>query len=346
MIDLLDLQVYIKHHPFGNTRIKEFENDSESKEKQFSKTVKLNPGGSPTYATSLDDGNSVSIRCSPMKALQGHNVFGSNDVCAIASAIICGTLDRLKIQYSKGQRGAWSAGDFTIRAIDLTHSFCLPDGLTSFDICRHLLRTSPVKLCRPQWLDQGIGVRIRTSNAGAEWVVYDKSRELIDKRTKASSYLKAVVGSDANNLWPLLLEIAESTIRAELKLSKTYLKRHHLTDGRTWTPKRAQQVYLSELESLRMDAPISLNRAVSRVQSKPLQITLLLWSVGHDLQDILPKSTFNAHRKEIKSQADIDIAKHAPAAHSLKVSKVFCRENVHLLPDKHGFGAAAFLPTD
>lgn len=345
MIDLLDLQVYIYHRPFGSARLKKFENDLTTKASQFSKTVILNPGGSPVYATSLDDGHVVSIRCSPMKALQGHNVFGSNDVCAIASAIICGTLDRLKIQYAEGQRGAWSAGDFTIRAIDLTHRFCLPDGLTSFDICRHLLRTSPVRLCKPQWLDQGIGVRLRTSNPGTEWVLYDKSRELMDKRTKASSYLKAVVGSDAKNVWRLLLEIAESTIRAELKLSKSYLKRHHLTDGRAWTPKRAQTIYLSELKSLRMDAPISLNRAVARVQSKPLQITLLLWSGGHDVHAIFPKSTFNSHRQAIMRQTGIDIASHVPAAHSLKVPKVFCRENVHKLPDKRAFGAAAFLPT-
>jgi II/X family phage/plasmid replication protein len=294
---------------------------------------------------SLNDGNAISIRCSPLKALQGHNVFGSNNVCAIASSIICRTLNRLSIPYTEEQHAAWLAGDFTIRAIDITHRFKLPEDLTSSDICRHLLRTSPVRLSKPQWLDQGIGVRLRTSNPGTEWVLYDKNRELLDKRTKAFSYLKAAVGSDARNVWQSLVGIAASTIRAELKLSKAYLKRHQLTDGRMWTPRRAQKIYLSELEGLSMDAPISINRAVTRVQAKPLRITLFLWSGGQDLHAILPKSTFDAHRRAIVEQAGIDIEKHVPAARSLKLSKVFCRENVHRLPDKRVFGKAAFLAT-
>ncbi|MFM0205700.1 phage/plasmid replication protein, II/X family [Paraburkholderia fungorum] len=344
MIDLLDLLVYIKHKPFGNTRVKEFENGSDDKKNQYSKTVILNSCGSPVHVISLNDRDAVSIRCSPLKVLQGHNMFGSNNVCAIASSIICGTLDCLNIPYAQEQREAWSAGEFTIRAIDITHRFKLSDGLTSFDICSHLLRTSPMKLCKPQWLDQGIGVRLCTENSGLKWLLYDKEQELLDKRTKAFPYLKAVVGSDARNIWRSLVEIAASTIRAELKLSKTYLKRHHLTNGRMWTAKRAQEIYLSELNALSMDAPISINRAVARVRSRPLLTTLLLWSNGHDLHAILPKSTFNSHRQAIVKQASIDIEKHIPAARSLKLSQIFCRENAHILPDKRVFGKAAFLP--
>ncbi|MGF6635222.1 II/X family phage/plasmid replication protein [Paraburkholderia sp. MM6662-R1] len=280
-----------------------------------------------------------------MKALQGHNVFGSNNVCAIASAIICRTLDCLSIPYSQDQAKSWASGDFTIREIDITHRFCLPEGLTSFDICRHLLRTSPVRRCKPQWLDKGIGIRLRNSKPGAEWLLYDKNRELEDKRTKALPYLKAVVGSDAENVWRLLSEIADSTIRSELKLSEAYLKRHKLTDGHAWTVKSVYSLYFSELQSLPFEAPISLNRALARVRAKSLRITLLLWSDGRDLHAILPKSTFNSHRQAIVKQAGIDIAKHVPAARSLNLSKVFCRENVHLLPDKRAFGTAAFIPT-
>lgn len=344
MIDLLSLQVYIKHHPFGNTRTKKFENGAEDKEDQLSKTIGLVPGGSPVYAMSLNDSEVVSIRCSPLKALQGHNVFGSNNVCAIASEIIRSTLNQLNIPYSQDQAESWASGNFTLREIDITHRFCLPEEITSFNICRHLLRTSPVRLCKPQWLDKGIGIRLRNSKPGAEWLLYDKNRELRDKRTKAFSYLKAVVGSDAKNIWRSLLEIANSTVRAELKLSEAYLKRYNLTNGCAWTPKRAQTIYLSELGALSMDSPISLHRALACVRAKPLRITLLLWSGGHDLQAIFPKSTFDSHRRAIVEQAGVDIAKHVPAARTLKLSKVFCLENIHLLPNKRAFGKAAFLP--
>lgn len=344
MTDLLDLQIKIKHHPFGNIRVKEFEDGSATNASRFSKTVRFNPGGSPVYVTSLGNGNVMSIRCSPLKTLQGHNVFGSNDVIAIASEIICATLNQLGVSYSKDQAESWASGDFEIKAIDLTHRFCLPDGLTSFDVCQHLLRTSPVKLLKPQWLDQGTGIRLSTENSGSTWLLYDKEQELRDKRKNAFSNLKAVVGSDAKVVWRELQKIAGSTVRAELKLKRDYLNRHGLSKGRVWTAKSARSLYFSELGGLPSDVPISLERAFELLKSRSLKFTLLLWSTGSDLRKEFPSSTLRHHRQEIMRQTGIDIGADIPTPSTVKLSQIFCRDNVHRLPTVRAFGAAAFLP--
>ncbi|MFY4706934.1 phage/plasmid replication protein, II/X family [Burkholderia glumae] len=343
MIDLLDVLVYIEHAPFGNKRIKESPDSVQLGIDRYSNNVQLHDGGSSLKVMSIHDGQAIAIRCSPLKALQGHNVFGTNNVCAIASDIICGTLDQLKITYSREQAQAWAAGHFEIRAIDITHRFKLPRGVTVLDLCDHLRRTVPHQF-RPQWLDSGIGVRLSPpSEPGAQWVLYDKQRELLDKRKHARANLEAIVGLEAQSVWNELLTIARSTVRAELKLSHQYLKRHGLTDGHQWTARSAQSLYFTALNDLPVDAPIPISKASALIRDKRQRLTFALWTADHNPRDFIASSTLRAHRRAILELTRIDIAKHAPTTFAVPLSRILCRNNLHILkPDRKS--KAAFVP--
>ncbi|UKD10988.1 phage/plasmid replication protein, II/X family [Burkholderia aenigmatica] len=343
MIDLLDVLVYIEHAPFGNKRIKESPDSVQLGIDRYSNNVQVHDGGAPLKVMSMYDGKAIAIRCSPLKALQGHNVFGTNNVCAIASAIICCTLDQLKITYSREQAQAWATGHFEIRAIDITHRLKLPDGITVLDLCDHLRRTVPHQF-RPQWLDSGIGVRLSPpSETGTQWVLYDKHQELLDKRKHARAHLDAVVGLEAQSVWSELLKIAHSTVRAELKLSHQYLKRHGLTDGHQWTARFAQSLYFAALNELPVDAPIPISKASALIRDKRQRLTFALWTADHNPRDFVAPSTFRAHRRTILDLTRIDIAKHVPITFAFPLSRILCRDNLHnLTPDRKS--NAAFVP--
>ncbi|HVW52736.1 MAG TPA: phage/plasmid replication protein, II/X family [Trinickia sp.] len=343
MIDLLDVLVYIEHKPFGNKRIKESSDSVQLGTDRYSSNVQFHDGGTPLKVMSIDDGQAIAIRCSPLKALQGHNVFGTNNVCAIASAIICRTLDQLEITYSREQAQAWATGDFEIRAIDITHRLKLPRRVTVLDLCDHLRRTAPHQF-RPQWLDSGIGVRLSPpSESGAQWVLYDKHRELLDKRKFALAHLQAVVGPEAHSVWNDLLKIARSTVRAELKLSHQYLKRHGLTGGHKWTVSSAQSLYLAALNELPVDAPIPIGKASTLMRGKRQRLTFALWAANHNPRDLVAPSTFRAHRRVILESHGIDIAKHVPETFAVPLSSILCRDNLHTLKlDRKS--KAAFVP--
>ena len=344
MIDLLDVLVYIKHIPFGNKRIKESPDSIQLGTDRYSSNVQFHDGGSPLKVMSIHDGQAISIRCSPLKALQGHNVFGTNNVCAIASAIICRTLDQLEITYSREQVQEWAAGHFEIRAIDITHRLKLPNGITVLGLCDHLRRTAPHQF-RPQWLDFGIGVRLSPrSECGAQWVLYDKHQELLDKRKHARAHLEAVVGREVQSVWNDLLKIARSTVRAELKLSHQFLKRYGLTDGHKWTVSSAQSLYFAALNELPVDAPIPIGKASALIRDKRQRLTFALWAADHNPRDEIALSTFRAHRRAILDSTGIDIAKHVPKTFAEPLSSILSRDNLHKVKPAPK-SKAVFVPT-
>lgn len=99
MIDLLDVTIIHPHEQFGNERGKRYENsDAAPVFSRFSKKVMLQPRGAFIDVMSLHAGTAIQIRGCPLKPLQGHNSFGSNDVCLLGGTLICAVLDvRLQV---------------------------------------------------------------------------------------------------------------------------------------------------------------------------------------------------------------------------------------------------------
>ena len=329
MIDLFDITISINHRPFGKKRISEPEYSDQSFIDYYGKNVYLHEYGYPISVVSLNDGTAIGIRCSPLKALQGHNVFGTNNVCGLVQSLIRAALDRLNIHYTPKQLESWCAGNFEINELDITHRFRITPGVSVKGICTHMLRSSSTDLS-PQWIKPGIGVRLYPPQSSTHWLFYDKKQELQDKRRKAERHLKAVIGDQFENVWSELIDTAGRSVRAELKLSKAYLKRHHLDRGSAWTVEKALALYFSELDQLRLGAldelPLPEN-SVRHIRTRTLKQTFALWAYGADLRDLLARSTLNSHRSQILRLVDIDIFRDDPRRASLRLSEIFSREN-------------------
>lgn len=332
MIDLIDIKIRLQHKPFGSERIKLPENSPTSPPitKRFSKTIALQPGGPLIDVASLDNGSAIHIRDCPLTPLQGHNVFGSDDVCFLGSTLICGVLDQLSIPYTDEQRKAWQEGEFVIDALDITHRFALPENLSQKQIFDHIRIKSAWKF-RPGVISAGTGVRMAAPRHSASWVFYDKRQKLGDQRTRSLKYLRAVVGDDAHPIWAGLQAAASNSIRAELKLSKKYLEDRKLNRGSAWTIEKVHEVYWAEMEKLRFEAHVPLRQlrhSINKVKTRQLRHMLELWARGAELDTLYKQSTFDRHRSRILRITGIDILLDVPMIAALPLSKIFCHANM------------------
>ncbi|MDM8357333.1 phage/plasmid replication protein, II/X family, partial [Pandoraea communis] len=292
MIDLVDVTFSFRHKPFGNERIKVVEkarpNTPDSK--RFSTTVSLHPNGAPIKVTSLDNGAAINIRTTPLTPLQGHNVFGSNDVNMLCSALICAVLDAMKLKHTEQQRAAWRAGKFTLGALDITYRFGLPEGVTLKQILEHIRLTLPWEF-RPAVLSQGVGIRFEVPRRNAAFLLYDKAQKLTDQRTRSLKYLQAVVGEDdVEKIWEDLNAAASNSVRVEVKLDKKYLAKRKLNRGSAWTVGKVREVFWAEMAHLRLESYVPLRQLRDKIDGvgKHLRYMLELWAREVDLRTICP----------------------------------------------------------
>ena len=319
MIDLLSITIEINHKPFGSIREKKAE-DGEVKIKQFTKTLYINEV--PLLVTSLNDGTRINIRCSPLKVLQGHNVFGTNSIKILWHHLISEVLDGLDIQPTAMQLNNWTKGKFDIDEIHITHRFTVKKYQMVRKLISHIRRYTSEALA-PSPLTKGIGVKLRAPHGKAQWIFYDKHQEFGDKRTKERKYLYAVVGKTAATAERRLSQLASKSVRAELKLSKRYLRAQGLNRGSAWTTSKAVEVFTQELGLLplgKIPALPEMDELYAEIADPKLRTIVILWANGEDIADHYAPSTTRKYRKAVMDQLGIDILKDQPVLESASVN--------------------------
>ncbi|VVE37383.1 hypothetical protein PPN31114_03977 [Pandoraea pneumonica] len=332
MIDLVNITFPFRHKPFGNERVKVAEKTRPKtpESKRFSTTVSLHPNGVPITVTSLENGAAINICSSPLTPLQGHNVFGSDNVRVLCSTLICAVLNALQLEYTERQRVAWRAGKFTLGAFDITYRFGLPEGVTLKQILEHIRLTLPWEF-RPAVSSQGVGIRFEVPRRNAAFLLYDKAQKLTDQRTRSLKYLRAVVGDDdVEKILAGLNAAALNSVRVELKLDKKYLAQHKLNRGSAWTVEKVREVFWEETAHLRLESYVPLRQLRNKIDGvgKHLHYILELWAREADLRAICPASTFDRHRSAIRKATGIDILLDHPMIEPLPLAEIFSQANM------------------
>lgn len=339
MIDLLDIQIDIPHTPFGANRVIRQEDSNVGIGKRLTKKVGLYFNASSLLVTSLDNGRRIAIRCSPLKAMQGHNIFGTDRLRELGYHLICYVLETMEIPAGATKFKRWERGHYAIHELHITYRLRVGSHLFVLRVLRHLLRKLNVKL-RPAWMKKGIGIEFNSPNPGATWSMYDKLQEFDDKRNHEDQYLRALVGegADIDAIEALLRQEATGNIRAELKFDRPYMVKHDLAAGADWGDKeKVKKVFLAELDALGLDRVPSIahgQRLLDGLTDPKLRTTFFLWLHGEDLSTYHERQTLTARRKAIKAAIGIDIQlDQVPTTKSaVDIEGIFCGDNI--LPDK------------
>lgn len=261
------------------------------------------------FRSEFDSGaryNALEISGNPSKYFQGHNVFGTDDICALAQEFVKAIFESLDVE-----NFSWVALMATCSAI-----------LTRVDINYSYHLGSPAEV--KQWLysaessatmkHRGRGVIDKGTlyfGKGSKRSVikfYHKGQEIVDNRKH--HFVEH----------PVLTDFANRSLRCELKLGSLELKSLNLSRLYNWSSNPKSYCafstgvdvfslfnkYLSKLE-FNFNMKHQTIKDLSGLTPKQLSI-YALWKDGHDIKVAYSKSSFYRFRRQILDAISVDIA--------------------------------------
>lgn len=248
----------------------------------------------------------LEISGNPSKFLQGHNLFGSDDLPGIVSAFVRAVYARIGYEASELELLAIDKGNVVITRIDVNRNSDFGTSaralaaVRALSECSHLAHRGRGSLTHEGTCIWGKGSR--------RWnlKVYAKRQEL---RKHAIPFTVPMVTQ--------LMDFAEGIVRQEVTIRSMELKRRQLDFVRNWPilgvsargifDELFGQLTISEAT---MKEPAKLDAIPPRLRS-----VYQLWVDGHDLRTLFPRPTFYRHRKALLA-CGVDIAVKRPRAES------------------------------
>lgn len=263
----------------------------------------------------------------PTKFLQGHNLFGPDD---LRSLVVAATLKALSLiqagvaanadlhgidlMPSELDLARWRAGDFTVSRVDLTHMFRVG---TTADV-RAWLRVAGDS-ARMKWKNkvyqQGtlyFGHAEKGKRAKDEsWKLYCKRDEIEVHQLPAQLPHRAE-----------LTDYAEGMLRAELTLRRKALAKFGLLSGRSWSAERVIEVFGQRWECLELSDNVTVPVEVVQALPRHLQAAYLAWQAGMDPAQLYPRATLYRHAKAIRERVGVDILVPAPKSNVVPLRRI------------------------
>lgn len=240
------------------------------------------------------------ISGNPSKFLQGHNVFGSDDLLSLCHAVASRVFIVMGIQDDLALRRV-ALGDFQVKRIDLTYSYDFGNSATVSAVLSSLAVRTRSRMGRAQTR----GGTVYHGRNSRRWSIkmYNKGEELqAGKKHRLSPELQSTP----------IFDFSQSLLRVELTLRSKQLKELSLDSGRSLTPATCRQLFDEYFGRVEMSPQVDI--ASDEVISLPRAIrsTYLLWKEGIDVRNMHSRPTFYRHRSHLlRYGVDIDLPVHS-----------------------------------
>lgn len=232
----------------------------------------------------------------PSKFLQGHNVFGSDDLVSLMLDTYMKIVKSLKLTPTLQDYSAIKSGDYELKMVDINHSFVLPSRADVLAWIRAAEFKSKTRHGRPTMT----GGTLYWGKKSLRWALkcYSKGQEIEAPKHKLPYELQHTD----------IASWAENKLRIELRLKRKELTNLNIEKAKDLTIKRTNELFNMYLRKLEMNEQIALSTEEQLKLPRGLQSTYLHWKDGQDLRAILSKNTFYKHRRELlKYGLDITI---------------------------------------
>lgn len=235
----------------------------------------------------------LSFSGNPSKFLQGHNLFGSDDLVSLVSDSCRRIADHLGVSIpAHVYREVIDAGNYPVTCVDINYSF-------------HLANQTDVQA----WL-RGVEFQSRSRNGrpcNDSGTVYWGKRSRRWAMKAYSKWMELNSGKKDHSLPDELLstplmEWAKTVLRVELRLRGQELKELGLTTAKQLQGK-APELFNLYRERIVMNGQMPIRDSKLHELPTKLRATYTLWKQGNILFDnktktgMLPKATFYKHRK-------------------------------------------------
>ena len=244
--------------------------------------------------------NTVEISGNPAKFLQGHNVFGTNDLKYLVAKMIdklC-MMDKLELKPTDVEYENIQQGIYHLSRVDVNEHFAFP----SAQVARAWLRAA----------GNSANMKFRGAGLFKEGTLYFEGKRYIPKiyfkYDEINSKDKSHRLPDELLQIPELIEYAEKSLRFEIKILSTQLKDWMLHLGCNWDADTATMLINDQfISKLQLSANMPIENEVIESLPKNLRLTYTAWVNGEDLRQVLSRPTFYRYRTRLM-QYGIDIS--------------------------------------
>lgn len=274
-----------------------------SRNQEWNVLKKLSVEGS--YSTKIQlqsHGGQIYFTGNPVKFLQGHNLFGTNDLKQLLNQFFHKLLsyEELGLCPTDYQLELIEKGAYNLTRVDINETWHLNDIKDVQAWIRALGESAYMKHRGRGMFDKDT---LYFGKNSRRWSLkcYSKGLEVLQKGRKLPSELAI----------PEMMEYANKALRIEGVTRQLELKRMGLEMPWSWRENTAKMLLYKYLNTLELSDKFMLQDTVLNSLPVKLRMVYQSWINHDDLKSLLPKNTFYRYRRELLKYG-IDIATASP----------------------------------
>lgn len=246
--------------------------------------------------------NQIYISGNPTKFLQGHNLFGSNDLVSIMGKFFDELLkhENLGLCPDPFQYGNIKDGHYELTRVDVNETWHLRN---KNEVMAWIRSVGETAFLKHRGAGQFSGDTAYFGKNSRRWSLkcYSKGHELTAKGHKLPKELA----------FSEMLEYADKALRIEGVTRQLELKRRQLHVASNWDIDTAEELLLEYISKLEMSDVYMLKDDVLDSLPPRLRMVYQTWLNGDDLKQILPHNTFYRYKKSLR-EFGVDISTKSP----------------------------------
>lgn len=311
MIDWATVEIPFLHTPLNGGVVQSITPDGEidwatpkrvSAIGSFEKTIAIKSTGGD------GNGNATHLWISgnPSKFLQGHNVFGSDDLVSLIYDTFLFIMKQFKFTPTLQELSLIKKGTYSLKTVDINYSYSLP---TQSDV-KSYIRALEFKAKTRHGRPATKGGTLYFGKTSQRWAIkfYSKADEI----QKADRKLPPELQQQGIEKW------VQNKLRIELRLLSKELQKLGVVLAKDLTSQTAAKLFNEYVRKIDMTQQITLSNEVLESLPNKLRSTYTLWSEGHDLISMMSPATFRRHRAELKEKG-INIDLHPESCNETNV---------------------------
>lgn len=249
-------------------------------------------------------GPKVWVSGNPSKWFQGHNVFGSDDLRSLSLWFVLNVLHRVGWKLTPLEERMLFGGALCLSRVDCTGMLDCGYNASVEALVKNLRMFGSVRGERFTWKHNTLGIGY--GGRRRQLKLYSKYEEMRNGGKKHDL-------PDRLDSWDQarLVDYARGCLRAELQLRGPELSDRKLAHSLVWTKETGPGELARALEGVEMPRQVELGGLAVEGLPTWLRVTYQLWANSFRVEELVSRSTFYRHRKELLAYG-IDI-REAPA---------------------------------
>ncbi|EPP8768367.1 phage/plasmid replication protein, II/X family [Acinetobacter baumannii] len=303
MIDWVSAKIICNHDPnkLSNGIIASLDREGNTEWLTNKKTTVEGSYSTKIQIQSVTD-TQIYISGNPTKFLQGHNLFGSNDLVSIMGKFFDELLkkEELGLCPDPFQYANIKDGHYELSRVDVNETWHLNN---EKEVLAWIRAVGESAYLKHRGAGQFSGDTAYFGKHSRRWALkcYSKFMEILAKGHHLPVDLQI----------PEMIEYARKALRIEGVTRQQELKRRSLHIASNWDIDTAEELLLEYISKLEMSDVYMLKDDVLDSLPPRLRLTYQAWLNGDDLKSVLPRPTFYRYRKQILEYG-IDISTKSP----------------------------------